>query len=46
MRGWKQGDIILAGKESRDGFEFIFDVGICGTYLSLAFGTAKFKQLD
>ena len=26
--------------------DFISDVGICGIYLSLALGTAKFKQLD
>ena len=31
MRGWKQGDMILAGQESRDCFDFISDVGI---YLS------------
>ena len=46
MCGWKQGDMILAGQESRDCLEFIFDFGIRGTYLSLALGTAKFKQLD
>ena len=46
MCGWKQGDMCLAGKESRDCFDFISDVGICGIYLSLALGTAKFKQLD
>ena len=45
MRGWKQGDVILAGQESRDCFGFISDVGICGIYSSLALGTAKFKQL-
>ena len=39
MRGWKQGDGFLAVQESRD-------VVICGIYLSLALGTAKFKQLD
>ena len=46
MRGWKQGDMFLAGQESRDCFDFISDVGIRGIYLSLALGTAKFKQLD
>ena len=46
MRGWKQGDGILAGQDSRDCFDFISDVVICGIYLSLALGTAKFKQLD
>ena len=46
MRGWKQGDGFLAGQESRECFDFISDVGICGIYLSLALGTAKFKQLD
>ena len=46
MCGWKQGDMFLAGQESRDCFDFIPDVGICGIYLSLALGTAKFKQLD
>ena len=46
MCGWKQGDMCLAEQESRDRFDFIFDVGICGIYLSLALGTAKFKQLD
>ena len=46
MRCWKQGDEFLAGQESRECFDFIFDVGICGIYLSLALGTAKFKQLD
>ena len=44
MRGWKQGDGFLAVQESR--FDFISDVVICGIYLSLALGTAKFKQLD
>jgi len=46
MCGWKQGDMCLAEQESRDCFGFISDVGICGIYLSLALGTAKFKQLD
>ena len=46
MRGWKQGYMFLAGKESRDCFDFISDVGIRGFYLSLAPGTANFKQLD
>jgi len=46
MRGWKQGDGFLAVQESRDCFDFISDVGINGIYLSLALGTAKFKQLD
>ena len=45
MRGWKQGDGLLAGQESRECFDFISDVGICGIYLSLALGTAKFEQL-
>ena len=43
MCGWKQGDMCLAGQEC---FDFNSDVGICGIYLSLALGTAKFKQLD
>ena len=46
MRGWKQGDAFLAGQESEYYFNFISGVGICGIYLSLALGTAKFKQLD
>ena len=46
MHSWKQGDMFLAEQESRDCFDFISDVGICGIYLSLALGTAKFKQLD
>ena len=46
MRAWKQGDGFLAVQESRDCFDFISDVVICGIYLSLALGTAKFKQLD
>ena len=46
MRGWKQGDMFLAGEESRDCFDFISDVRIRCIYLSLALGTAKFKQLD
>ena len=46
MRGWKQGDGFLARQESEDCFDFISDVGILGIYLSLALGTAKFKQLD
>ena len=46
MRGWKQGDGFLAGQESQDCFDFIPDVVICGIYLSLALGTAKFKQFD
>ena len=40
MRGWKQGDMFLAGQESRDCFDFITNVGI---YLYLTLGTAKFK---
>jgi len=40
------GRYVLAGQESRDCFNFISDVGILGIYLSLALGTAKFKQLD
>jgi len=43
MRGWEQGDMFLAEQESRDCFDLISDVGICGIYLSLALGTAKFK---
>ena len=35
MRGLKQGDGFLAGQESRDCFDFISDVVICGIYLSL-----------
>ena len=35
MRGWKQGDMFLAGQESRDCFDFISDVGIRGIYLAL-----------
>ena len=46
MREWKQGDAFSAGQESRDCVDFISDVVICGIYLSLALGTAKFKQLD
>ena len=46
MRGWKQGVGFMAGQESRDCFDFISDVVICGIYLSLALCTAKFKQLD
>ena len=42
MRGWKQGDGFLAGQ---DCFDFISDVGICGIYLSLALGIAKFTHL-
>ena len=45
MRDWKQRDMVLAGQESRDCFDLISDVGIRGIYLSLALGTAKFKQL-
>ena len=44
MHGWKQGDMFLADQESRDCYDFISDVGICGVYLSLALGTAKFKH--
>ena len=36
----------LAGQESRDCLDFIYDVGIRGIYLSLALSTAKFKHLD
>ena len=43
MRGWKHGDMFLAGQESRDCFDFITDVGIRGIYLYLTLGTAKFK---
>ena len=43
MRGWKQGHMLLAGQESCNCFDFISNVGICGIYLSLALGTAKFK---
>ena len=46
MSGWKEGDMFLAGQKSRDCFDLISDVGIRGTYLSLALGPAKFKQLD
>ena len=46
MRGWKQGDVFLAGQESLDCFDFISDVGFRGIYLSLSLGTAKLKQLD
>ena len=45
MRGWKQ-ICVLAGRESRDCFDFISDLEIRGIYLSLALGTAKLKQLD
>ena len=38
MRGWKQGDGFLAGQESRECFDLISYVGICGIYLSLALG--------
>ena len=40
MLSWKQGDMFLAE------IVLISFVGIRGIYLSLAFGTAKFKQLD
>ena len=40
------GDIFLAGQESRDCFDVIFEVGIRGIYLSLALVTAKSKLLD
>ena len=43
MGGWKQ-RCFWQGKKSRDYFDFISDVGIRGIYLSLALGTAKFKQ--
>jgi len=43
---WKQGYMFLAGQESRDCFDLISQVMIRGIYLSLALGTAKFKQLD
>ena len=46
MRSWKQGDMFLAEQESRDCFDFISSVRICGIYLSLVLGTAKLKQLD
>ena len=36
----------LAGQERREFYVFIFDVGICGIYLSLTIGTVEFKQLD
>ena len=36
--------LFLAGQESQECF--ISDVGICGIYLSLTLGTAKFKQID
>ena len=45
MRCWKQGDTFLAGQESRHCFYFISDFGIRGIYLSLALGTANYKQL-
>ena len=35
MRGWKQGDMFLAGQESRDCFDFISDVGIRGIYCKI-----------
>ena len=46
MRGWKQGDMFLAGQESRNCLDFISHAGIRGIYLSLALGTSRFKQLD
>ena len=46
MHSWKQGDMFLAEQKSRDCFDFISDVGICGVHVSLALGTAKFKQQD
>ena len=46
MRGWEQGDMFLAGQESRDCFYFISDVETRGFYLSLALVSAKLKQLD
>ena len=47
MCGWAQEDMFLAGQggqESRNWFDFCFRIR--GIYLSLAFGTGKFKQLD
>ena len=35
MRDWKQGDMLLAGQESRACFDLISDVGIRGFYLVL-----------
>ena len=46
MCTWYQGDLFLAGQESRECYIFISDIGIRGIYLSLTLGTAKFKQLD
>ena len=49
MRGWKQGRYVYGNaiaQEGGDCFDFISDVVIRGIYLSLAFDTAKFKQLD
>ena len=43
---WKQGNVFLAGQESRNCFVFFSDVGIRSIYLSLTLGTAKFKLLD
>ena len=37
---------VWQGKKAEIVFDLISDVGICGIYLSLALGTAKFKQLD
>ena len=42
MRGWKQGDMILAGQESRYCFDFISDVGI---YFSLPHVLSLFCSL-
>ena len=46
LRDWKQGDMLLAGQESRARFDLTSDVGIRGFYLSLTLSTAKFKRLD
>ena len=40
-----QGDGFLVGQESRECFDLISVVGICGIYFSLALGTAKFKNM-
>ena len=45
MRGWKQGDGFLAGQESRECFDLISYIGICGIYLYLALGTARSNNL-
>ena len=46
MCTWQEGDLVLAGQESRECCIFISDVRTCGIYLSLTLSTTKFNQLD